>query len=104
MTSQYLENCDTLQQNVKNTWGVIGIKWLDNLPSILEYLTDLWQLTDLEPVNNMTYNYVAYVQQDNTPVVLKFSCDEALIVNEYKALKHFDRQAAVKVLAMLLED
>lgn len=100
-----------LEKNIKNVWGKIGQRWLNQLPSIIERLSDYWSLTNIKPVDNMSYNYVALAtQKDNIPVVLKISCDEQLIANEYKALKHFDGHGSVKVLdinkahnALLLE-
>ena len=101
----------TLIKNVTNTWGDKGTSWLSNLASILEFLSVHWALTDIKPVNNMSYNYVALaVQANKKPVVIKISCDEQLIADEYKALQHFDGHASIKVIdinkaqnALLLE-
>ena len=92
---------ETLIKNVTNTWGDKGKDWLNQLSSIIEPLSNHWSLTDIKPVNNMSYNYVALATQNNsTPVVLKICCDEQLIANEYKALKHFDGRGSIRVLDM----
>lgn len=100
-----------LEKNVINIWGEKGQDWLSKLPSIINALSIYWSLTDIKPVNNMNYNYVALALQNNKiPVVLKISCDEALILNEYNALQHFNGHGAIKVFeinkeynALLLE-
>lgn len=102
---------NALEKTVTNTWGHKGKDWLVKLPSIIKHLADYWSLTNINQVNNLSYNYVAIaLQNNNIPVVLKVSCDEQLISDEYKALKHFDGHGAIKVLdinteynALLLE-
>lgn len=101
----------TFEKNIVNIWGEKGIDWLAKLPSIIESLTNYWSLTQIKPINRMNYNYVALALQNNKiPVVLKISCDAQLILDEYKALKHFDGRGAIKVFdynplfnALLLE-
>ncbi len=102
---------ETLIKNVTNTWGDKGKAWLNQLPILIEFLSKHWSLTDIQPVTNLSYNYVAKTtQNNNTPVVLKISCGEQLITDEYKALQHFDGSGSIKVLdintehnALLLE-
>lgn len=101
----------TLEKNVINTWGQKGKEWLDELQTTIKKLSKYWSLTDIKPVNNMSYNFVAFaLQKKSKSVVLKISCDETLINDEYKALKHFDGHGAIKVFdintsfnALLLE-
>ena len=101
----------TLEKNVMNVWGNKGREWLKNLPNIIAELSEHWKLSDVKPVENMSYNYVATAKQDhNTPVVLKFSCDKMLIEDEYRALKHFNGVGSIQVInrvtnhnALLLE-
>lgn len=100
-----------LEKNVVNVWGDKGRKWLESLPEIIAELSEHWKLSDVIPVDNMSYNYVAFAKQDNnTPVVLKFSCDKALIEAEYCALKQFNGVGSIQVIdryvnhnALLLE-
>lgn len=90
-----------LEKNVKNVWGQQGRAWLNQLPKIIELLSAHWLLTGIEVAKNMSYNYVALANQsDKKAVVLKISCDKKLIVDEYKALKHFSGIGAVNVLDM----
>jgi len=101
----------TLEKNVSNVWGEKGREWLSYLPDTIQKLSNDWSLTKIQPVNNMTFNFVALARQaDHTPVVLKISCDKQLISDEYNTLQFFNDQVAVKVLnqneklnALLLE-
>ena len=86
------------EKNVKNIWGDAGEQWLSQLPSIVDALSRRWSLTDITPIDHMSYNYIALACQDNKiPVVLKISCDQQALLNEYRALKHFDGHASIKV-------
>ncbi|MEM1243368.1 MAG: aminoglycoside phosphotransferase family protein [Pseudomonadota bacterium] len=101
----------TLEKNAINVWGEPGKLWLNQLADIIAQLSDHWNLSNIEAVTNMSYNYVAKsLRKNNTPVVLKFSCDKELIANEYRTLKHFKGQGSIKVFdihrglnALLLE-
>lgn len=93
----------TLEKNVINVWGDTGREWLKNLPNIIAELSAHWKLSDLKPVENMSYNYVALAKQHhNTPVVLKFSCDKALIENECRTLKHFNGTRSIQVIDRII--
>lgn len=88
-----------LEKNVTNVWGNKGREWLKNLPNLIAELSAHWKLSDVTPVENMSYNYVATAKRHrNTPVVLKFSCDKALIEDEYRALKHFNGVGSIRVI------
>ena len=102
---------NAFKKNVTNTWGAEGKTWLSQLPSIIEILAEHWSLTDIKPVSNMTWNYVALtVKENNLNTVLKISCDKQLILDKYNTLKHFDGHGSIQVLdinqthhALLLE-
>jgi streptomycin 6-kinase len=102
---------EKLIQNVTDTWGDNGRAWLNQLPAVIKSLSQHWSLTDINPVTNLSYNYVAKAIQNNiTPVVLKISCDAQLILDEYNALKHFAGAGSIQARdmsalhnAMLLE-
>lgn len=100
----------TFEKNIQNTWGQKGEAWLMQLPAIVQALCDHWSLHQIEPVINMTYNYVARAQQGAKSIVLKISFDEKLIQDEYNALQHFNGCGAIQAIdihethhALLLE-
>lgn len=100
-----------LEKNVIGIFADYGKNWLMQLPAIVETLAAHWSLSNIQPVNNMSYNYVAFAMQDKkVPVVLKISCDKQLITDEYQTLKFWHGQGAIAVFdfnaefnALLLE-
>lgn len=104
-------NMRALEKNVINVWGDKGKEWLKNLSKVIAELSEHWQLSDVRPVGNMSYNYVATAKRHhNTPVVLKITCDKALIEDEYRALKQFNGAGSIRIIdryvnhnALLLE-
>lgn len=90
---------NTLIQNITNIYGDKGLEWLDNLPRTIEILIDYWQLKNVLPVPNMTYNYVAKATtRADHAVVLKISCDKNTIDDERQALKYFAGQGSIELI------
>lgn len=74
--------------------------WLSNLPALTRQLSMKWDLSQLMPVDNMTYNYVAKaLQHGNQPVVLKISCDSKSLDSESAALRYFDGHGVIRLIA-----
>lgn len=100
-----------LEKNITNLFNKRGKQWLNALPTIMEYLANKWQLIHIQPVANMTWNYVAKaISKTHGAVVVKVSCDEKLIHDELIALKHFNAHGMIKLFehdsqyhAMLLQ-
>lgn len=90
---------NTLEKNITSLHKEKGFQWLADLPNIINYLAAKWSLTDINPVGNMSWHYVAFAKQQNQkPVVLKIGCDEKVSQDEYRALHYFDGQGAIQVL------
>ncbi|MBP9777894.1 MAG: phosphotransferase [Rickettsiaceae bacterium] len=100
-----------LTSNITNLFQDKGRSWLDNIQNIVSNLASIWCLSDIQPVSNMTFNYVFKAIRNNKEnVVVKFSCDENLTRDEIKALDHLAGSGTVKLLdhneqyhALLLE-
>ena len=100
-----------LAQNVVNIMGESGKIWLANLLNTVQMLTDYWKLSNLVPVDNMSFNYVAKaICNPNQPVVLKIGFDTNVITAEKHALIYFDGNASIRLIdynekynALLLE-
>lgn len=101
---------------VKNTLEVCpesGEKWFNDLPQIIESLSEKWQMKVEKPFENLSYNYVApCICADGNEAVLKIALplNNPEFFNEAKYLQIQDGDGAVKVLnfdkelrAMLLE-
>jgi streptomycin 6-kinase len=87
------------KQNMLNLYGERGKQWLAMLPTIIVTLSKHWHLYNIQPIENMTYHYVAKAISVNwQEVVIKIACDEKTICAEKKALSFFDGYACVKLL------
>lgn len=88
-----------LTQNITGIFGTKGKIWLDHLPFIVERLRVRWNLSQLVPVDNMTYNYVVKaITNDNRRVILKIGCDDKSIEHERLALEHFEGNGSIKLI------
>ncbi len=95
---QKVDSLENLKKMVINANGQIGERWYNNLTHTVEILQKHWSLSSIEPVSNMSWNYVAYAQQEGHPVVLKISADATSIENEYQALHHFSGHGVINVI------
>ncbi len=80
--------------------GDTGRQWLDALPALLETYAQRWDLSISPPFENLSYNYVTPASRaDGTPVVLKLGVPNDELRAEIAALRHFDGQGMVRLLA-----
>jgi streptomycin 6-kinase len=98
----------TFKQNILNIYGTTGQEWLNQLPKLVQHLEQAWDLTNLKPIESMTYNYVLSGFQKEKPIILKLSLDAERLYKETNALKIFSGYGAVSILnscthALLLE-
>lgn len=89
----------TFQSTVISMYGEMGKTWLDNLSNQVNYLAKQYRLSDLKPVNNLSYNYVLSGFKQKMPVILKVGVDQSSLEREGNALNAFANQGAVKVLS-----
>jgi streptomycin 6-kinase len=87
-----------LKNNILNIYGEKGKQWLDNLPNLITKLTETYGLSNLKPVNNLSYNYVLSGLQDSLPIILKLGLDVDGFKREAAALMAFAGFGAVEVL------
>ncbi len=96
------------ENNITDIYGAAGQKWLENLPNMVNDLATNWHLSDLKPVENLSYNYVLSGFQSENPIILKLSLDTKGLTIETSALKAFKGRGVVEVLdqtdgALLIE-
>ena len=77
------------ETNIKNIYGAQGEAWLNKLPELVGELAKKYGLTNLKPVDNLSYNYVLSGFQDKRSIILKLSLDEKGLKKEAAALKAF---------------
>lgn len=75
-----------------------GKEWLDRLDLLIEQLSRKWNLTDLKPVENMTYHYVAKATRNRQMVVIKIGLDQDVLNAEIAALKHFNGRGCIRLI------
>lgn len=93
-----LGHIDILNETVCNAHGQAGKIWIQNLTATIEILQHHWSLQNIQPVTNMSWNYVAFAQQNKLFTVLKIGFDAKTIELEYQALLHFSGMGAIRVL------
>ena len=60
-----------------------GQGWLDRLPALIDAVAGEWRLSSIEPVADLSFNYVARALRNGSePVILKLSPEPALIEKE----------------------
>ncbi|MGD8406947.1 MAG: hypothetical protein PVJ21_25030 [Anaerolineales bacterium] len=47
-------------ETIKNTFGAEGERWLKAFPTLLDEASRRWGLTDIQPVPNLSYKFVAF--------------------------------------------
>lgn len=88
---------DHFQSNIKAIYGKEGAQWLCDLPILIEHFSNIWGLSQLAPVANLTYNYVLTGFQGEKPIILKLSFDHAALKRETEALKSFSHLGGLRV-------
>lgn len=90
---------ETLKQNITSLHGPKGAAWIASLDPTVGELTKLWRLSQISPVPNMSWHYVARAfSPDYGPVCLKIGCDGELMQRERLALRAFQGCGAVEIL------
>ena len=87
------------ESNIINIYGNKGRVWLADLPKLVKTLSLRFGLRNLTPAPNLTYNYILLGLQNDRPIVLKLGLDCKGLAQEAFALKVFDGQGAIKLLA-----
>jgi streptomycin 6-kinase len=99
-----------LEETVTRMYGLHGQEWLSGLPYLVAQLSKTWKLLDLQPMGNLSYNYVLGGMQKDRPIILKLGLDKPTLQREAAALLHFAGHGSAKLLdqdsnlgALLLE-
>jgi len=83
---------------VINTWGDKGQRWLKELPTLISYCQEKWQLTNLKLHENLSYNCILFANRSNdTSVILKLCHPSSDFLKEIHALNAYNGQGAVKL-------
>ena len=96
------------EKNLLAIHGEKGKQWLANIPVFVQNLAHQWELSNLKPVENLTYNYVLSGMRGTQPIILKIGLDHKELEKEVQTLEFFKGPYAVHILqyqtgALLLE-
>lgn len=89
---------NSLETNIVNIYGEAGKLWIQRVPSLLQKYAELWHLTNLTPMPNLSYNYVCAGLQGDRPVILKLAIDQEGLRREIAVLRLFHTVGGVEVL------
>ncbi|MES2215398.1 MAG: aminoglycoside phosphotransferase family protein [Pseudomonadota bacterium] len=87
------------ERNILGIYGEFGKIWLKDLPQIIAKYSNTWNLTNLEPVKNLSYNYVLSGLQNGNDVILKLSPDSNALLREKIALGVFQGHGGVEIIS-----
>ena len=98
----------TFIQTIQNAFQGKGKYWLDSFPGLLEEAIRRWDLTDIQLVNNLSYNFVAFAHRFPSPfgrgaggegeVILKLGVPQKELSSEIAALRFYDGHGACYLL------
>ncbi|MBU4387141.1 phosphotransferase, partial [Candidatus Dependentiae bacterium] len=86
------------KKNIINLYGDFGQNWLSSIPELITKIEKLWNLSNLQIIPNLSYNYVANCEQNNQPVILKLFFDINNLQAELNALNAFAGNGCVKLI------
>jgi streptomycin 6-kinase len=82
-----------------NLYGEKGKQWLDHLPNLIAQTAGTYGLSNLKPVNNLSYNYVLSGFQGSQPIILKLGLDIDGFKREAAALMAFSGFGVIQVFS-----
>lgn len=90
---------DSFITTIQKAFKEDGKEFLAVLPALIDEASDRWGLTDVQPVPNLSYNFVAFAKRSKEDVILKIGVPNPELNSEMAALKLFDGDGACQLLA-----
>lgn len=84
--------------NIQNTFGERGDAFLRALPESIAAASSHWDLTDVQPASNLSYNFVAFAKRDGEQLVLKMGVPNPELKSEMAALRLFNGEGACRLI------
>jgi streptomycin 6-kinase len=84
--------------NIQNVFQEDGRAFLDALPDLIIESSAHWELTDVQPVSNLSYNFVAFANRRDHQVVLKIGLPNRESKSEMAALRLFNGEGACRLI------
>ena len=89
---------DSFITTIRNVFKEDGGKFLAVLPSLIEQASKRWGLSDIQPVPNLSYNFVAFAKWGKEDIILKAGVPNRELTSEISALKLFNGNGACQLL------
>jgi streptomycin 6-kinase len=89
---------EEFKSTIRNIHKEDGEKFLAVLPSLIEEVSQRWGLSDVQPVPNLSFNFVAFAKRADEDVILKMAVPNPELTSEMTALKLFNGQGACQLL------
>lgn len=86
------------RKNTENTFGDLGRKWLEQLPSLVQSCYDKWALTQDGEFQDLSFNFALPVRRLGERAVLKLGPHPKGLAREARALLAYDGCGAVRLL------
>jgi streptomycin 6-kinase len=83
---------------IQNVFKEDGEKFLAVLPFLIQETSQRWELSDVQHVPNLSYNFVAFAKRGNEDAVLKMGVPNRELTSEISALKLFNGNGACQLL------
>jgi len=84
--------------NMQNVFQEDGNHFLNVLPELIVNASQRWGLTDVQPFDNLSYNFVAFAKRGDSDVVLKIGVPHDELISEIEALRLFHGEGACRLI------
>ena len=85
-------------RTIESTFGNEGRQLIADLPALIDECSQRWGLTDVQPVPNLSYNFVAFAKRGDDKVVLKIGVPNRELTSETAALRLFNGEGACRLI------
>lgn len=89
---------DSFINTIQNVYKEDGEKFIAVLPFLIQEISQRWGLSDVQPVSNLSYNFVAFAKRGKKDVVLKAGVSNRELTSEISALKLFNGNGSCQLL------
>ncbi len=89
---------DSFINTIRNIHKEGGEKFLAVLPSLMDEVSERWGLSNIQPVPNLSFNFVAFAKRKNEDVILKMNVPNPELTSEMNALQFFNGEGACRLL------
>ena len=90
---------DSFIRNIRASFGQDGETFLSRLPELIDETSQRWDLSHVQQVPNLSYNFVAFAKQGADDVVLKIGVPNRELVSEMNALRFVNGEGTCQLLA-----